>query len=438
MLTTVATRLSLTALFPWIMDMECSVGPEPEPVMIPRIERLTAGLDHTCVVADDGKRVRCWGSNDNGQLGQGHTMTIGDDEPAAFGEDVLLAKFARVVELAAGAEHTCARSSEGHVRCWGYGPLLGVAAGENLGDDEVVPIEDVDFGPLPGDPLAPQTVIGLAANALRTCVVLTDHTVRCWGFNADGELGLGFESDPIGDDEPVLAAPLVPVGAPLRIIAAGGDHVCGITLDTNVRCWGQNHEGQLGYATTATVGDNETPADVGDVDLGGDTIVEVALGGAHTCARTLAGKVRCWGLNVHGQLGYGHTANIGDDESPASAGYVEVDETRAVTQIAAGAVHTCAVLSDGAVKCWGYGYQGQLGHGDKASIGDDETPAKSPDVMVGGKVLRLTMGEHTCALLDSRSVRCWGIGYDGQLGYGDTYVIGDDESPKSAGDVLVF
>lgn len=436
MLTTIAARLSLTGLLPLLMNMECS-GP-PEPRISPRIEQVDAGSDHTCVVAEKGTRVRCWGFNDDGQLGRGDTVTIGDDEPAAAGEDVLLAKLGAVVEVVASADHTCVRSQLGAVRCWGFGDLLGVAAGESLGDDEVVPIKNVDFGFIDDDPSRPRTAIDLAANALRTCAVLHDNSVRCWGYNAGGELGLGFKSDPIGDDETLVDAPPVPVGAPVRVIEAGGDHICGITITNNVRCWGSNNEGQLGYGHESPIGDNETPADVGDVDLGGDTIVQVALGGAHTCARTGDGRVRCWGLNVYGQLGYGHTQSIGDDELPVSTGYVKVDETRKVAQIAVGAVHTCAVLTDGAVKCWGRGAEGQLGHGNKNSIGDDETPASMPDVKVGAKVRAITLGEHACALLESQQIRCWGINYAGQLGYGSTELVGDDETPMSIGDVLVF
>lgn len=436
MLMMLTSRLTLATIFPLALDLRCQN--EPTPTMTPLIEQIEAGSDHTCVIAGEGERVRCWGANGQGQLGQGNAMDLGDDEEPALGTDVYLGKFGPVRKLAAGVQHTCVLSLEGNVRCWGLGLLLGAGTGdENIGDDEAVPIKDISLGFI-GDSQVPHRAIDLAANLLRTCVVLDDNSVRCWGFNDEGELGLGFKSEPIGDDELASDAPLVPVGAPLRFIEAGGDHICGITSTPTVRCWGANGEGQLGYGHTHTIGDNDTPADAGDVDLGGDVIVQLALGGAHTCARTLEGKVRCWGLNVYGQLGYGHVANIGDDESPASAGHVEVDAKRSVVDIAVGAVHTCAVLDDGGVKCWGYGQEGQLGYGNKKFIGDNEAPASAPDVDVGAKVVRVTMGEHTCALLESGRARCWGLNYNGQLGYGHKSVIGDDEMPESAGDVLVF
>lgn len=436
MLMMISTRLTLAAMFPLVLDLQCQDGPTP--TLAPLIDQIKAGSDHTCVIAGMGERVRCWGANGQGQLGQGNAMDLGDDEEPALGSDVYLAEFGPVRKLAAGVQHTCALGYLGNVRCWGLGLLLGIGAGdENIGDDEAIPIEDISLG-FTGDPQVPRLAIDLAANMLRTCAVLDDNTVRCWGFNDGGELGLGFASDPIGDDEPVSDAPIVPVGAPMRVIEAGGDHICGLTITRTVRCWGANGEGQLGYGHTSPIGDDDTPADAGDVDLGGDVIMQLALGGAHTCARTFEGKVRCWGLNVYGQLGYGNTANIGDDESPATAGYVQVDAKRSVVDIAVGSVHTCAVLEDGGVKCWGYGQEGQLGYGNKKFIGDNETPASTPDVKVGAKVVRVTMGEHTCALLESGPVRCWGLNYNGQLGYGHKSVIGDDETPQSAGDVLVF
>ena len=104
----------------------------------------------------------------------------------------------------------------------------------------------------------------------------------------------------------------------------------------------------------------------------------------------------------------------------------------------AGDFHTCALLQGGAVRCWGQATRGALGYGNTNNIGDDETPAAAGDVNVGGPVVQLAAGsDHTCALLQGGAVRCWGEGADGQLGYGNTNDIGDDEMPASAGDVNV-
>jgi alpha-tubulin suppressor-like RCC1 family protein len=142
-------------------------------------------------------------------------------------------------------------------------------------------------------------------------------------------------------------------------------------------------------------------------------------------------------LNDWGYLGYGHGNNIGDDETPASAGDVNVGG--AAVELTAGPFHTCARLDTGAARCWGLGPDGQLGYGNTNVIGDDETPAAAGDVDVGGSVVGIAAGGvHSCAVLGTGAVRCWGWGYLGVLGYGNTDSIGDDETPASAGDVPLF
>ena len=230
---------------------------------------------------------------------------------------------------------------------------------------------------------------------------------------------------------PALAA--ATAGRPLAAtsIAAGDSHTCGILTTGAVHCWGGGYYGQLGYGTNHNVGDHETPASAGDVPLGGSAVA-IAAGREHTCAVTSTGAVRCWGYGYYGQLGYGNTTTIGDDETPASAGNVPLSAT--AVAITAGWYHTCALLSTGDVRCWGYGYYGQLGYGNLHSIGDDETPASN--VPLGAKATAITAGAaHTCALLTTGGVRCWGYGYYGQLGYGNTNTIGDDETPATAGNV---
>jgi alpha-tubulin suppressor-like RCC1 family protein len=143
------------------------------------------------------------------------------------------------------------------------------------------------------------------------------------------------------------------------------------------------------------------------------------------------GAVFCWG---GGSLGKPGAGVIGDDETPAEAGPVEIGAP--AVDIVMGTGHVCALLENGAVRCFGSGYSGQLGYGNTENIGDDETPASVGDVPLGGKAVQLGAGEqHTCALLDTGGVRCWGRNSDRQLGYGHTDNIGDDETPASVGDV---
>jgi len=271
-------------------------------------------------------------------------------------------------------------------------------------------------------------VIQIAGGGGHTCALLESGAVRCWGMNDVGQLGYGH-TDSVGDDElPYEAGDVDLRGAAVRI-AAGTKHTCAVMTDGAVRCWGWNDYGQLGYANTNYIGDDELPSDVVPANLGGAAI-DVACGALHTCARLDSGAVRCWGYGVFGRLGYGNSDDIGDDESPALAGDVDVGGSTA--QLALGNDHTCARLSSGSLRCWGRGTFGRLGYLPLLIVGDDETPASVGDVDVGGSLLQIGVGiDQSCALLEGGGVRCWGRNHVGQLGMGHTDDIGDDELPSS-------
>ncbi|MFP2928441.1 RCC1 domain-containing protein [Pyxidicoccus sp. 3LG] len=217
----------------------------------------------------------------------------------------------------------------------------------------------------------------------------------------------------------------------LTSLHAGTGHTCALFAHGAVRCWGDNTFGQLGHGHTVSVGDDEPPYSAGDVPLRGKA-VQLALGGRHTCALLDSGLVRCWGDNSHGQLGYNRAGHVGDDETIASQGFVNLGGN--AVKLAAGDSHTCALLDSGHVRCWGWNPTGQLGYGHTRDIGDDEQPWEAGDVSLGGTVQDLAAGwHHTCALLTDGRVHCWGDGASGALGLGHTRDIGDDELPSSAG-----
>jgi cysteine-rich repeat protein len=376
--------------------------------------RLVTGSAHTCALLEGGG-VRCWGRNERGQLGYGNQDEIGDDE--APNSVDLVDVGGRAVQLTAGGSHTCALLEGGAVRCWGNN------SHGQLGRGNTAPIEN---GELPGS-VAPVDaggrVVQLAAGDLHTCALLEGGEARCWGYNEDGRLGYGHTSA-IGDS----AIPrTVDVGGPVVQLAAGGSHTCALMEDGGVRCWGSGEDGKLGYGHTNAIGDDETPSVAGDVNVGGH-VVQLAAGGAHTCALLEHGKVRCWGSNGDGQLGYGHTSQLGDSEVPASAG--DVDVGGRTVQLAAGSAHTCALLDDGALRCWGSNWAGALGLGHENTIGDSELPASVDVVNTGGRAVEIAAGgNHTCALLDDDALRCWGHNSSGQLGLAHTIDIGGFELP---------
>lgn len=196
-------------------------------------------------------------------------------------------------------------------------------------------------------------------------------------------------------------------------IDAGHGFTCAVLASGNLRCWGENDEGQLGYGHKKNIGDDEKPYQAGNIDVGGK-VKQVATGEKHICVLLEGGYVRCWGENQHGQLGYGHTKWIGDDEKPSSADYLDLGGK--VIQITAGWYHNCALLESGDVKCWGWNNRGQLGYDHTNNVGDDETLSTLKPVLVNGKVAQLSAGiYHTCAVLDSGKMDCWGSSDTGQL-----------------------
>lgn len=347
----------------------------------------------------------------------------------------------------------CMLTDRGTVRCWGdrARPLWGYGRSIRgfVGPTEV---GDMPFG----GPVA-QFRSGFA----NECARMVAGDVRCWGLSSGGLLGYGTgdgESADVGDNETPAEAGPVPIGVNGRVVDIGGgdDFVCAVFDSGRVRCWGSNHAGQLGmgHQRQINVGDDETPADMdSDVLLGGSA-VQVAGGRYKACALLDTGKVRCWGLNAHDWdwrnkelvgrsygLGYGEfgtTEPIGDDEPPSEAGDLELPGT--AKKIAVGGYHMCALMDDGAVRCWGDGGLGNLGHGRGGDpIGDDETAAATIPLYFESPVVDLAAAYwHTCVLLENGSVRCWGDGSSsGQLGLPGITRLGDHEPITSVDPVRV-
>ncbi len=212
-------------------------------------------------------------------------------------------------------------------------------------------------------------------------------------------------------------------------VQMGGTHVCALLDGGKVRCWGANEFGQLGYGHVENGGDDETAAAAGDVDVGGG-VTQLALGFHHTCALLDTKRVRCWGRNDHRELGYDHLDGIGDTEAPSSAG--DVDLGGDVAAISAGWYFTCALLETGAVKCWGDGTGGVLGNATEERVG--LPPHMLDEIDLGGPVRQIASGQrHTCVQLEAGGVRCWGAGINGGLGYGNGEDIGDNELASAVG-----
>ena len=292
---------------------------------------------------------------------------------------------------------------------------------------------------------APIPAADIAAGDLHTCGRPGNGTVRCWGAGNNGQLGNGglVESltpvtvsgittatqvtagnvhtcaplddgtvrcwgsgtyGQLGNGSTSLASsPVAVTGISTATqVSAGGYHTCAVLIDGTVRCWGRNNHGQLGNGTTTTA-PTSSPVTVAGIS----TATQVHAGDFHTCALLADTTVRCWGLNSSGQLGNGSTTT--------SSTPVTVAGLSTATQIATGYFHSCARLADGTARCWGNNLYGQLGNGTSGS------PSSTPVTVSGiATATQLTAGGdyHSCAVLSDGTARCWGVGTWGQLGDG--------------------
>ncbi|WP_437658457.1 hypothetical protein [Sorangium sp. So ce1182] len=392
-----------------------------------RVVKIAAGYHHTCAVLNTGK-IKCWGSNGSGQLGLGDAVNRGNlpDQMGSALPVTDLGDGAEVESIAAGASHTCARLTSGVVKCWGTSPFgaLGLGAIISRGAHANEMGDRLEVVNLNG------SAIAMAAGGNHTCAVVSGAATRCWGQNQAGQLGLG---DVNNRNVAHSSAASLGVGKVALSLALGEAHTCARLNGGSVKCWGLNNVGQLGLGDALARGDvaNEMGDTLRVVDLGGEQPLALATGAYHTCALLRGGRVKCWGHNARGQLGIGDNSHRGASASHMGDNLAEVDVGATVTAIAAGGYHTCALLTDGRAKCWGQNDFGQLGLSDMDDRGDagDEMGDALPAVDLGeGATARaITAGaHHTCALLTDDRVKCWGRNDVGQLGLGDARPRGDE------------
>lgn len=399
---------------------------------------LATGHEHTCAVTED-RRLRCWGSGQHGRTGLGTTDDIGATSVPARAPDVDAG--GPVDRVALGTSFSCALRDAGDVVCWGLradgrlGDGLDMNA-ENIGDGEG------ETAAMLGPVALPGTVRDLSLGGVHACA-LTDSpfagSVYCWGMAGTASMGggrLGYGNlENIGrTNTPASVGPVaLPTDVDARMVVAGAGHTCVLDAEGDVWCWGDGVNGVLGTMSPDAIGDDEPASAANPVLLGG-VAVSISAGSQHTCALLEGGAVRCWGLADLGRLGLGlDLGAVGDDEAPSEF-TVELGEP--AVAVSAGRAHSCAILQSGALRCWGDGARGKLGLGDDATIGDDEAPVAVDPVVVdtGADVEVIAVdagGDHTCVVLGHGGVRCWGRGDRGQLGYGNTDDVGVRQVPAA-------
>jgi alpha-tubulin suppressor-like RCC1 family protein len=346
------------------------------PPLLLNIKAIDLGDHHTCALTNGGA-VKCWGNNGAGQLGDGTTSH-------RFIPVNVVGLSNGISAISAGAGHTCALTSSGGVKCWGANSDGELGDGTTTGRTTPTAVFGLSSG-----------VIAISANGYHTCALTSAGGVKCWGDNEFGQLGDGTITDRL---TPVDVSGLT---SGVSAISSGFGHTCALTSAGGVKCWGYNYHGQLGDETTTN---RRTPTDVFGLSNG---VIAIAAGGNHTCALTSAGGAMCWGYNRKGQLGNGQNTN-----SPRPINVSGLASGTAA--ISGGSFHTCALTSEGGMKCWGLNHWGELGDGTKT---DRNTPVDVTGLISG--ISAVSLGSyHTCALTTEGGVKCSGWNQYGQLGDG--------------------
>lgn len=352
------------------------------PDVLLRFSSVAAGAEHTCATTTEGE-VYCWGAGELGQLG---TRGVeGSALPRRVPTDVTFTK------VTAGVNHTCGIAVDDLAHCWGWNVLGATGTGAF---DAAIP---------PAVVAGMRRFVSLSAGWHHTCGVAAGGVAYCWGANAQGQLGDGSTTN---SPAPVAVAG----GLRFERVSAGAFHTCGITTDQAAYCWGLNHMGQLGTGTTTN---SLVPVRV----AGRLRFTWIGAGFAHTCAVAANGRAYCWGSNVHGELG--NTAIVGGG-LPGSTVPSEVFGGQVFVAVEAGRHVSCGIAPGGRGFCWGDGGHGQLGNG---FLVDHATPqwvnaasgAAGPDVLAFRELSPHGL-THVCGVTDASAVFCWGRGERGQLG----------------------
>jgi alpha-tubulin suppressor-like RCC1 family protein len=382
--------------------------------------QIAVGGYHACARTTAGT-VKCWGYNANGQVGNVTTADSLVPTDVLSGPGEILTG---VASVAAGREHTCAVTTSGGVKCWGKNNEGQLGDTTTTGRVYAVAVAAVGGGQ--GTTLTGVSSVSLG-NSFSCALLTTQGKAACWGDNSKAQLGNGQPTHQ-NSSTPVNVKTTDSVGNAFDLtnmtqIDAGGAHTCAVVKNvntTNIFCWGARFYGQTGRDTGGTDSSASYakvvltwPGNTGNTNA---NIVKISAGSTHTCAVS-DGSAYCWGSNNFGQLG-NDTVGTGNTEVVKRVTNATVNLT-GVASVHAGNEMTCAVMaSNSSVKCWGDNRFSRFGNGEtfNTSSGFSTLPVSALGGI--GSVQGLTSGEdaHGCALLPAGTIKCWGAAGSGRLG----------------------
>lgn len=367
----------------WSTAANCVLGCDYNQNTCIEITKMSLGDGHSCALLSDGN-VRCWGSAEYGQVGEGST-----GNGAMVLKPTLVMNLSNTIDIDLGPTHTCAVAAEGSdasAYCWGHNGFYKL--GDGTLQSRAIPTKVVGLAGIPKS---------IALGGSHTCAILTDSSVQCWGSNQYGQIGNGTTMDA---KSPATAGPLQPAAA----LSLGERHTCALMENGGtIWCWGDNYSGALGNGMSGANTNKTKPIEsVPYINFQ----ISLSLYASH--ALLADGTVSGWGANLYGQLGNGNTQ---DQSNPVIAKGIG-----SAIAVAAGGLHACALLADGHVLCWGSNDQGQLGNG--AAGGSQSAPAEV--IGVSGAIGVAAGIRHTCAWFAGGTAVCWGQNNAGQLGDGSS------------------
>jgi alpha-tubulin suppressor-like RCC1 family protein len=389
---------------------------------LPGLGSLSLGVNSTseshCLLVSNGT-ADCWGANNNGELGNGTTTSSSTPVPVSgAGGTGVLSGVTAIAPGGPGLSQTCALLSGGTVDCWGDNSVGELGNGGTTSSSTPVPVSGLGGSGVLGG------VIAISAGDFFACALISGGTVDCWGDNNNGELGNGTTTN---SSVPIQVSGLGGTGvlSGVTAIGAGIYNVCVLLSSGTVDCWGDNTFGALGNGGTTS---SSRPVQVSGVGgsgiLNGATAIAVG-GNDHVCALVSGGTVDCWGNNADGELGNGTLT--------ASATPVAVSGLSGATAVAAGEYHTCALILNGTVDCWGENSLGQLGNGTTTNSSNPVIVSGVGGTGVLGGVTAIAATQFdSCALLASGTVYCWGDNRNGDLGNGTITTDSATPVPTSA------
>tara|TARA_S200000501_G_scaffold104499_1_gene97892 strand:- start:5495 stop:7462 length:1968 start_codon:yes stop_codon:yes gene_type:complete len=349
---------------------------------------LALGHYHSCSILDNGTAI-CWGHDGNEQLGDGGNS----DRHLRPAEPVSSSDGSKYHSIFANHRRTCALEFSGPLFCWGQNDNGESGDGTtNVYSSPTIPVE------FPAN----RTVVTVGMGSHHTCAILDDGSLMCWGSDHDGRLGNGLE-ETSSQYTPVLID--IPDNRNAISVDGGYTNTCVLFDDGGVMCWGRDHVGQNGdggsSSTTHSPGANVALPE-------GRSAIDLSVGAYHSCAVLDDSSITCWGWNERGQIGDNSTTNA---PSPVM---VKLPDGAKATDVDAGVWHTCAVLENSSVYCWGWNKHKQV----SGSEWEVHTPQYVNETI---SVVNVVAAEtHTCALAENGTISCWGENSNGQLGIGST------------------